>query len=312
MPLAVEARALSKTYTHSGKSTVALANVDLAIPTGRVYGLIGRNGAGKTTFVRIGATQLAPTSGTISVLGHDVMTETREVRTHIAAVPQESRPLYFLNVDELVYLYLTIRGMDPRDARRRTNAILDELGLASVRKSLVNHLSGGMRRRAMVAMVLASDAEVLFLDEPTTGLDPLARREVWAAIRRAIGDGRTVLLTTHYLDEAEALSSRLALLEGGQVRLEGSPAEIRDRVRQPYRIVVSGVLGRADLEPYGTVSSVEGGYLVFAKESPARELAQLALSKGAKVSLGPVTLEDIFLQIVGRAIDSDDAGEAEA
>ncbi|MCI4357127.1 MAG: ABC transporter ATP-binding protein [Thermoplasmata archaeon] len=312
MPLAVEARALSKTYTHSGKSTVALANVDLAIPTGRVYGLIGRNGAGKTTFVRIGATQLAPTSGTISVLGHDVMTETREVRTHIAAVPQESRPLYFLNVDELVYLYLTIRGMDPRDARRRTNAILDELGLASVRKSLVNHLSGGMRRRAMVAMVLASDAEVLFLDEPTTGLDPLARREVWAAIRRAIGDGRTVLLTTHYLDEAEALSSRLALLEGGQVRLEGSPAEIRDRVRQPYRIVVSGVLGRADLEPYGTVSSVEGGYLVFAKESPARELAQLALSKGAKVSLGPVTLEDIFLQVVGRAIDSDDAGEAEA
>jgi ABC-2 type transport system ATP-binding protein len=312
MALAVEARALSKTYTHSGKSTTALSNVDLSIPTGRVYGLIGRNGAGKTTFVRIGATQLAPTSGTISVLGHDVMTETREVRTHIAAVPQESRPLYFLNVDELVYLYLTIRGMDPRDARRRTNAILDELGLASVRKSLVNHLSGGMRRRAMVAMVLASDAEVLFLDEPTTGLDPLARREVWSAIRRAIGDGRTVLLTTHYLDEAEALSGRLALLEGGQVRLEGTPAEIRDRVRQPYRIVVSGVLGRADLEPYGTVSTVDGGYLVFAKESPARELAQLALSKGAKVSLGPVTLEDIFLQVVGRSIDADDAEESDA
>ena len=121
-----------------------------------------------------------------------------------------------------------------------------------------------------------------------------------------------MLLTTHYLDEAEALSGRLALLEGGQVRLEGTPAEIRDRVRQPYRIVVSGVLGRADLEPYGTVSTVDGGYLVFAKESPARELAQLALSKGAKVSLGPVTLEDIFLQVVGRSIDADDAEESDA
>ncbi|HKV90815.1 MAG TPA: ABC transporter ATP-binding protein [Thermoplasmata archaeon] len=312
MPNAVEAVGLSKTYTSAGKKTEALSNVTLSIPTGRVYGLIGRNGAGKTTFVRIGATQLTPTSGSISVLGHDVMRETSEVRTRIAAVPQESRPLYFLNVDELVYLYLTIRGMDPREARRRTEAILEELGLASVRNRLVNHLSGGMRRRAMVAMVLASDAEVLFLDEPTTGLDPIARREVWTSIRRAIRDGRTVLLTTHYLDEAEALSGRLALLEGGQIRLEGTPAEIRDRIRQPYRIVVSGVLGRSELEPYGTVSPVDGGHLIFAKEAPARELAQLALSKGAKVSLGPVTLEDIFLQVVGKSIDSDDAEEAEA
>lgn len=312
MPNAVEARGLSKTYVHSGGTTVALSGVDLTIPAGRVYGLIGRNGAGKTTFVRIGATQLAPTSGTVSVLGHDVMRETSEVRTHIAAVPQESRPLYFLNVDELVYLYLTIRGMDPRDARKRTDAILEDLGLTAIRKRLVTTLSGGMRRRAMVAMVLASDAEVLFLDEPTTGLDPIARREVWSAIRRAIRDGRTVLLTTHYLDEAEALSSRIALLEEGQVRLEGTPAEIRDRIRQPYRIVVSGVLGRAELETYGTVSSVEGGYLVFAKEAPARELAQLALSKGAKISMGPVTLEDIFLQVVGKSIDTDDPGASEA
>jgi ABC-2 type transport system ATP-binding protein len=311
MSNAVEARGLSKTYKYSGGTTEALVGVDLSIPTGRVYGMIGRNGAGKTTFVRIGATQLTPTSGTMSVVGLDVMKETSKVRARIGAVPQESRPLYFLNVDELIYLYLTIRGTDPRDARRRTNAVLEELGLASVRKSLVSHLSGGMRRRAMVAMVLASDADVLFLDEPTTGLDPIARREVWTAIRRAIRDGRTVLLTTHYLDEAEALSSRLALLEGGRVRLEGSPSEIRDRVQQPYRLVVSGVLGRADLESFGTVSSIEGGYLVFAKEAPARELAQLALSKGARVSLGPVTLEDVFLQVVGKAIDADDVeGEA--
>jgi ABC-2 type transport system ATP-binding protein len=311
MSNAVEARGLSKTYKYSGGTTAALVDVDLAIPTGRVYGMIGRNGAGKTTFVRIGATQLTPTSGTMMVGGLDVMKQTSKVRARIAAVPQESRPLYFLNVDELIYLYLTIRGTEPREARRRTNEVLEELGLASVRHQLVSHLSGGMRRRAMVAMVLASDAEVLFLDEPTTGLDPIARREVWTAIRRAIRDGRTVLLTTHYLDEAEALSSRLALLDGGRVRLEGSPSEIRDRVQQPYRLVVSGVLGRAELESFGTVSTVDGGYLVFAKEAPARELAQLALSKGARVSLGPVTLEDVFLQVVGKPIDADDVeGEA--
>jgi ABC-2 type transport system ATP-binding protein len=312
MSAAVEALGLSKTYVHSGGKTEALKELSLSVPAGRVYGIIGRNGAGKTTFVRICGTQLSPTSGTARVLGRDILTETSEVRRFIGSVPQESRPLYFLNVEELVYLYLTIRGTDSKDARRRTNTILDELGLASVRKRLVNTLSGGMRRRAMVAMVLASDAEVLFLDEPTTGLDPIARREVWASIRRAIKDGRTVLLTTHYLDEAEALSARIALFEAGQLQLEGTPTEIRDRIRQPYRLVISGAFGRSELEPYGTVSAVDGGFLVFAKEPAARELAQAALARGARVSMGPVTLEDIFLQVVGKSIDTDDAKEAEA
>jgi ABC-2 type transport system ATP-binding protein len=307
MPVAVEARGLAKTYVHRGGQTEALAGVDLTIPSGRIYGMIGRNGAGKTTFVRIGATQLTPTAGTVSVLGYDVLRETSKVRARIAAVPQESRPLYFLNVDELIFLYLNIRGLDARESRKRTNAVLDELGLTALRKRLVSELSGGMRRRAMVAMVLASDADVIFLDEPTTGLDPIARREVWTAVRRTVRDGRTVLLTTHYLDEAEALSSRIALLEGGKVRLEGTPSEIRDRVRQPYRIVVSGVLGRSELESFGTVSAVDGGFLIFAKEAPARELALLALSKGAKVSMGPVTLEDVFLQVVGKSIDTEDS-----
>jgi ABC-2 type transport system ATP-binding protein len=312
MPVGVEAIGLSKTYVHSGGTTEALKDLTLTIPAGKVYGIIGRNGAGKTTFVRICGTQLTPTRGTARVLGKDILTETSEVRRFIGSVPQESRPLYFLNVDELIYLYLTIRGTSPKDARRRTDAILDELGLTSVRKRLVNTLSGGMRRRAMVAMVLASDAEVLFLDEPTTGLDPIARREVWSSIRRAVKDGRTVLLTTHYLDEAETLSARIALFEGGTLRLEGSPSEIRDRIRQPYRLVLSGAFGRSELEPYGTVSAVEGGFLVFATEPSARELAQVALARGAKVSLGPVTLEDIFLQVVGKSIDTDDAKEAEA
>lgn len=307
MQPAIVAHGLGKTYPSGGAP--ALANVDLTVPSGEVFGLIGRNGAGKTTFIRIAATQLKPTTGEIAVLGFDVWKQERSIRERIACVPQESRPLYFVTVDELVYLYLRLRGMERVDARRRTNTILEEFDLTSVRRKLVSRLSGGMRRRAMVAMVLASDADVLFLDEPTTGLDPLARRDVWAAIRRARDDRRTVVLTTHYLDEAEALSAHLALLEGGKVVLEGTPSELRARVRLPYRVSVEGSFPRAELERYGTVSDVEGGSLVFARERDARELALAALGRGARVSMGPVSLEDIFLQVVGRRLD--DNGESE-
>lgn len=301
---AVEARGISKVYPR-GKTT-ALSDVSLSIPEGRVFGLIGRNGAGKTTFVRIAATQLLPTSGELYVLGHEVRREVDAVRLRIASVPQESRPLYFVTVDELVYLYLKMRGMDGKEARRRTNDVLAEFSLEGVRHRQVSRLSGGMRRRAMVAMVLASDAEVMFLDEPTTGLDPLARREVWAAIRRAERERRTILLTTHYLDEAEALSSRIALLEAGVVKLEGSPADLRARIRRPIRVTVQGGLDRAEVESYGEVSPLNGGFLVFTTEPAARELALRALGKGAQVSMAPVSLEDIFLQVVGHRLEEDD------
>ena len=306
---AVRAQALGKTYSRVGARARALSEVDLAIPGGRIFGLIGRNGAGKTTFVRIAATQLMPTDGTLSVLGMDVVDGAGEIRQRIAAVPQESRPLYFVTVDQLIYLYLKVRGMDAAESRRRTNDVMEELGLTAVRHRLVSRLSGGMRRRAMVAMILASDAEVLYLDEPTTGLDPIARREVWAVIQRARRERRTVLLTTHYLDEAEALSDRLALLEGGKVLLEGTPADLRARVRHPYRVTVDGGFTEETLRPYGVVSEIEGGHLVFATEASARELAMAALGRGARVAMGPVTLEDIFLQVVGRSIEGDAPAE---
>ncbi len=304
----IVAEGLGRVYR--GGRQPALADVDLKIPPGMVYGLIGRNGAGKTTFVRIAATQLAPTSGRMSVLGHDVAGDPGPIREHIACIPQESRPLYFLTVDELVFLYLRMRGLERADARDRTREVLDELDLTAVKDRLVSRLSGGQRRRAMVAMVLASDAELLFLDEPTTGLDPLARREVWQALRRVQREKRTVLLTTHYLDEAEALSQRLALLEGGRVVVEGSPEDLRARVKRPFRVRIEGGIARADLESYGEVAGVDGGFLVFGGERSTRELAQMALARGLKVSMGPVSLEDVFLQLVGRPIDEDAPLEA--
>ncbi len=305
MEPALRAVHLSKRYPHAPPGVAALDDVSLDIPMGKIYGLIGRNGAGKTTFVRIGATQLLPSSGEFRVFGLDVRTDTQSIRRRVAAIPQESRPLYFLSVFELIYYYLKLRGHDRLEARRRTNDVLAELSLEPLKDQLVNRLSGGMRRRAMVAMVLASDAEILFLDEPTTGLDPLARREVWEAILRTVREKRTVLLTTHYLDEAEALSARLALLEEGHVRLEGTPEEIRERVGLPYRLTVQGPFQEEDLHSFGKVSRIEGGFLVFAREKEARELARQGLERGARISLAPVRLEDIFLQVVGRSIEED-------
>jgi ABC-2 type transport system ATP-binding protein len=195
------------------------------------------------------------------------------------------------------------------EARRRTRDALEELSLTEYRRRSVARLSGGLRRRILCAMVLASDADVLFLDEPTTGLDPLARREVWKAIQRASREQRTIVLTTHYLDEAEALSTRLALIERGRVLLEGTPADLRGRVQYPYRVTIQGSFPREELEPYGQVSEIEGGYLVFAREDEAREVARRALERGVRLSMGPVSLEDIFLDVVGRSIESESSTE---
>ncbi len=311
MPSAIVAKGLGKVYPGSRAALPALSDLSLEIPSGGVYGLIGRNGAGKTTFIRIAATQLTPTSGELRVLGHNVQGEERAIRARIACVPQESRPLYFLRVEEVIYLYLKMRGLGPIDARRRTRDVLEELSLTEYRRRLVSRLSGGLRRRTICAMVLASDADILFLDEPTTGLDPIARREVWQAIRRASRENRTILLTTHYLDEAEALSGRLALVERGRLMLEGSPGDLRARVRYPYRVTIQGSMPRADLERYGKVSDIEGGYLVFAREAEARELSRRALEAGLRLTMGPVSLEDIFLEVVGRSIEEETAPAAE-
>jgi|SRR5579875_477404 len=308
---AIRAEGLTRVYPHAPAGVRALDDLSLVVPSGRVFGLIGRNGAGKTTFIRIAATQLEPTAGRIAILGHDVMTQTDQVRARIACVPQESRPLYFLTVDEAIRLNLSLRGMSRRLARSRTQDILAELSLSELADRSISRLSGGQRRRVMVAMVLATDAELIFLDEPTTGLDPIARREVWGAIRRATREGRTTLLTTHYLDEAETLSSRLALIERGRLVLEGTPPDLRGRVRSPYRVTVEGSFSLEELRSFGTARAIEPGFLVFASEANARALAQEALRRGARVAFGPVDLEDIFLEVVGRRIE-DDREEAAA
>ena len=173
---------------------------------GVVLGVLGPNGAGKTTMVRILTTELMPSEGSAAVGGFDVVKDADKVRRIIAAVPQESRPIDFLTPYEFVYSYLLLRGLSMREARRRAEEALKEFGLWEFRNREVDTLSGGYKRRVLVAAVFAADADVVFLDEPTTGLDVYSRRVVWNAVSEMRRRGTTVVLTTHYVEEAAALS----------------------------------------------------------------------------------------------------------
>ena len=202
---ALVAKSLSKTY-HARQGTVkALDNVDMVIRKGQLFGFLGRNGAGKTTFIKIAAGLLLPTSGSMELFGIDVLRQPREVRERIAIVPQEGKPFYHLTPREHIEEYLRVRGRSAEAAKSIADELLDAMGLEAYSHLPAMLLSGGLQQRTLVAMVLATGADFLFLDEPTLGMDPFARRQVWDVIRRAARNGSTVLITTHYLDEAEQL-----------------------------------------------------------------------------------------------------------
>ncbi|MGC8645033.1 MAG: ABC transporter ATP-binding protein [Thermoplasmata archaeon] len=188
----------------------------------RVTTIIGRNGAGKTTLVRILSTQLIPTKGTARVNGLDILRDTKKVRRIISSIPQESQLIGILSPLEQIQLYLIARGFSASDAKKEGKEALDELELYDFKDVPSDTLSGGMKRKVFVAMALASQAEVIFMDEPTTGLDPLSRVEVWSAIKRLPSD---IILTTHYMEEAQELSREVLVIDGGSMIAKGS---IRD------------------------------------------------------------------------------------
>ncbi len=311
MPSAIVARGLTKEYNGShGKR--ALDNVTLEVGQGEIFGLIGRNGAGKTTFLRIAGTQLLPTAGTIEVLGHDAVREPNAVRDRVAVIPQESRPFFYATPYEHVYYYLLLRGVPSAEARKRALDTLERLGLAKGKDTVLWKQSGGLRRRVLVAMALASGAELLFLDEPTTGLDPLARRDVWSAVEEAAKEGRTILLTTHYLEEAQLLSQHIAILNEGKVLAGGTLDELVAKVRWPFRVALTGRgFSTEELATFGESAAVGDSQLVFTNRDGAEDLTRLALSRGVRAVAGPVTLEDLFIQLVGGSVEEEAEEEEE-
>jgi ABC-2 type transport system ATP-binding protein len=297
--LAISAEGVSKRY--KGLSQTALYNVSLAAESGQIYTLLGRNGAGKTTFVRICATQLMPTEGRIQVLGYDIIKEADKVRKLISIVPQEGRPLRALTAWDHVYNWLQIRGEKKQIAKEKTERILQKLDLYDARNRPAMNLSGGMKQKILVAMAMAVDAQLLFLDEPTIGLDPVSRRQVWSSIKDWKKEGKSILLTTHYMDEAEMLSDNIVIIDNGRVIAKGTIKELRTTIPQNTRVDIAR--DKIDTEMFKSFGSViDSGadtIRIFTFESAIKELTELAIKKNLSFTVSPITLDDVFVSLVG-------------
>src|SRR5688572_446419 len=226
VPLAIEASGLVKRFG----DVRAVDGVDLAVRGGSVYGVLGPNGAGKTTTIRMLATLLAPDAGSASVMGHDIATEGDAVRRLVSLTGQMASVDEDLTGRENLVLLGRLLGLRRPDAKARATELLEAFGLEEAATRLVKHYSGGMRRRLDIAASLVVTPELLFLDEPTTGLDPRSRNQVWDIVRALVDEGTTILLCTQYLDEADQLAERIAVIDHGRVIAEGTPGQLKASV----------------------------------------------------------------------------------
>jgi len=292
----LECKGLTKVYEDHRK---ALENVTFSVETNGIFGLIGRNGAGKTTLIRILATELQPTAGTASINGFDVLKQEGKLRDRIAIVPQEARTIRWMTAKQSVMSYLLWRGYTYGDAKRLADESLGKLDLQEYANVLTSRLSGGTKRKVLIAMVMASEAEIIFLDEPTTGLDPISRRELWGILRN-LGKERFIFLTTHYLEEAEELADKIGILKDGQLVSVGALSEIRKASKYQYSIKLAL---NAPIPPLtdGEVTTEAHGYTqIMTNENEAFRLAKHLSEQGTRFSINPVTLDDIFFLLVGQ------------
>ncbi|MEU4661394.1 ATP-binding cassette domain-containing protein [Micromonospora chalcea] len=311
--LAVEADGLVRSFG----TTRALDGLDLRVPAGTVYGVLGPNGAGKTTAVRVLATLLRPDGGTARVFGHDVVRDADAVRSRVSLTGQYASLDEDLTGAENLILLARLLGLSRAGARDRADQLLAAFGLTEAAGRQVKKYSGGMRRRIDIAASILNTPDLLFLDEPTTGLDPRSRNQVWAIVRAVVAYGTTVLLTTQYLDEADQLAGRIAVVDHGRVIAEGTPGELKSsvgsgsvhiRLRDPGQRpqaekVLRAALGvpvQLDTDPVALTARVgEDGTDLEASAQAARALGELA---GAGIvvddfSLGQPSLDEVFLAL---------------
>jgi ABC-2 type transport system ATP-binding protein len=229
------------------------------------------------------------------------MTEANEVRKHIAVVPQDVQTYGNFTPWEYCYYFSLLRGMPKHRVVENAEKALKAVELSNLRNRTCSTLSGGENKRAIIASALTSDADVLMLDEPTSGLDAVARRKVWTVLRELVQHGRTILLTTHIMEEAEMLSDRLAIINKGEVTALGTPEEIRGLTKEKFRVVVEGDLKDADLlQNKNRVVKLGTRQIIYARdEDEALRLIKIALKKGLKAETAPITLEDVFVRLVG-------------
>ncbi|MDW5561956.1 MAG: ABC transporter ATP-binding protein [Methanomassiliicoccus sp.] len=291
---------LAKVYDN-GKE--ALSAVSFTIPTTGIFALIGRNGAGKTTLTRILSTLLEPSTGRATIDGLDVMDDAAELRNRMAVVPQEGRTIPWMSPVQMITSYLLWRGMGYREAKSKAREAVALVGIQEHADRLNRMLSGGMKRKTLVAMVIASGADLIFLDEPSTGLDPISRKELWDLLME-ISKDRFLFMTTHYLEEAEAIAGRIGILDSGRLLALGTMDELRTGIGHQYVLrFPTGI----ELPPFeGRVMVGRDGFSqVMTTEEGSHTLSKALISRGVRFSLNPVSLEDIFYQAVGRKLDGE-------
>jgi ABC-2 type transport system ATP-binding protein len=318
--LAIEASGLAKSFG----STRAVCGVDLAVRSGTVYGFLGPNGAGKTTTIRMLATLLEPDEGTAYVLGHDVVREADEVRRRVSLTGQYASIDEELTGRENLVLLGRLLGLPHSQAKARADELLEVFDLAEAANRQVETYSGGMRRKLDIAGSIVITPDLMFLDEPTTGLDPRSRNQVWEIIRALVAQGTTALLTTQYLDEADQLAHRIAVIDHGTIIAEGTSGELKAsvgagalhvRLRDPeQRSEGQQLLSRTLGVPVHPDS--DGAALTASVSDPervARALMELGRAgvEVAEFSLGQPSLDEVFFALTGRPADESQAHENE-
>jgi ABC-2 type transport system ATP-binding protein len=291
----IEVRGLRKTYGQFE----AVKGIDLHVDRGEVFALLGPNGAGKTTTTEILEGYRARTAGEVRVLGEDPAEASRSLRARRGIVLQSTGVDPFLTVRETIEMYA---GYYPR--ARRVDEVIEVVGLAEKADSRVRRLSGGQQRRLDVAIALAGDPELLFLDEPTTGFDPSARRNAWGLVKELTALGKTVFLTTHFMDEAQELADRVAVIAKGEIVAEGPPNTIAGRDRMLARIRYRPPVDAPPLPAWGQEALSDGTFLLRAEDPTkmAHEVTGWALEEGFSFDLFEVSLpslEDVYLDLTG-------------
>jgi ABC-2 type transport system ATP-binding protein len=315
---AIRVEQLRKQYRGRDGPVDAVDGLDLEIPTGECFGLLGPNGAGKTTTVEILEGLNQPTSGSVEILGLRWASDETEIRERIGVTLQETRFPDKQTVRELLRLFRSFyrAGLEPGEVMAR-------VALESKASSYVEHLSGGQQQRLAVAVALVGDPELLFLDEPTTGLDPQSRRQLWEVVRELHERGRTVVLTTHYMDEAERLCDRVAIIDHGKVIALGSPAHLIARLGGEHIVefALGGDAPRPDPSSFDGLATVlaaraDGDGYALTVGEPHRAIPALLEQLDAegrhlaRLTTRQVSLEDVFVSLTGRHLRDDETDEA--
>jgi ABC-2 type transport system ATP-binding protein len=315
--LAVEAKDLIKNFGDNR----AVDGVNLKVPTGSIYGVLGPNGAGKTTTISMLATLLKPDGGEAKIFGHDIVQEPQIIRQLIGVTGQYASVDETLSATENLNIFARLLGLSSKEAHKKTAELLEEFGLSEAAKRPLSNFSGGMRRRLDLAASLIAQPPLIFLDEPTTGLDPRTRAKMWDTIRRLVSTGSTVLLTTQYLDEADQLADRIAVIDRGKVVAEGTTSELKSSVgTASLQLKLSDPQNSAEaaravekvLKAKATITKASE---ITAPMTDTDKLTDLLIElRNAKIHLTEVsvqkpTLDEVFMSITGKKTTKHDKGE---